>query len=216
MVIHPVYNMQPVRGPGRVGARGRRLKHTYTHVSTASVRPRWRKGGKEGGREEGGRWRFHGLFRAHTFNHVRAFARFSTYFREPGDFDEWSGGMYRRSGKKIRGAKTRDTDNVANGGVWRTRDLTLARRVTGAADVKGLLRSERANEVGNHWTFCQRCLIFRKSFARTPHCWRKTDDARGREESERERENAGGCWQEEAGKPDGRSEREREREKARG
>lgn len=60
-----------------------------TDQHTPPVRPtsRWWK------RWVGGRWRFHGLFRAHTSNHVRAFAGFSTYFREPGDFDEWSGEM---------------------------------------------------------------------------------------------------------------------------
>lgn len=86
VAIHPVYNIYPVWVCGCD-----RPAHT-TGQTDVEVVERWK----------GGRWRFHGLFRAHTSNHVRAFAEFSTYFREPGDFDEWSGEMYRRRGKKKR------------------------------------------------------------------------------------------------------------------
>lgn len=88
VAIHPAYNIHPVRDPGRTGVRGR---SAHTSGQTEVVE-RWK----------GGRWRFHGLFRAHTSNHVRAFARLSTYFRVPGDFDEWCGEMYRHRRKKMR------------------------------------------------------------------------------------------------------------------
>lgn len=112
----PVYNIYSVRDSGRAGRAGRTTRaRAYVHtcaqkytrarapVRTPLVKRRWRKGGKEG-RKEGG-WRFHGLFRAHTSNHVRAFTGFSTDFREPGDFDEWNGETYPRAAGKGEGKK---------------------------------------------------------------------------------------------------------------
>lgn len=46
MAIHPVYNIHPVRDPGRTGVRD--------DQHTPAVRPRWWKGGKEGGGDSTG------------------------------------------------------------------------------------------------------------------------------------------------------------------
>lgn len=141
MAIHPAYNIHPVRDPGRTGVRD--------DQHTPVVRPRWWKGGKEGGGDSTGCFV---LTRPTTCELLPGFL---PTFRVPGDFDEWCGEMYRCRGKKMR-QKSRERA----GGTWRTRDL--AKRVAGVTGVKGSLCGERANGVGNHWTFCQKCLIFRK------------------------------------------------------
>jgi len=163
---HPVYNIQPVRGPGRGGSAGRTSRaYTYTETDTtgqAEVAERWE------GRKEGGGGDSTGCFvltRPTT-------CELSTYFRERAPVILTSGAARRvgaaKRGKNSGGRESRDK-SVADGGVAGERgDFAPARRVTATVDVKGLPRGERANGVGNHWTFCQRCLIFRKSFARTP------------------------------------------------
>lgn len=68
---------------------------------------------------------------------MRAFAEFSTYFCEPGDFDEWSGEMYRRRGKK-------SVENLATG--RRRRDF--AKRVATATGVKGFATRQKGERGG--------------------------------------------------------------------
>lgn len=46
VAIHPAYNIHPVRDPGRTGVRD--------DQHTPAVRPRWWKGGKEGGGDSTG------------------------------------------------------------------------------------------------------------------------------------------------------------------
>lgn len=94
VAIHPAYNIHPVRDPGRTGVRD--------DQHTPVVRPRWWKGGKEGGGDSTGCFV---LTRPTTCELLPGFL---PTFRVPGDFDEWCGEMYRCRGKKC-------ARNLANG-----------------------------------------------------------------------------------------------------
>lgn len=120
VAIHPVYNIQHDRG----------LRDVSAH----------HRSGRGGGKVE----RRVAIPRAVSCSHVQpraSFCRvFSTYFREPGDFDEWNGGMYRRGrGKKIcRDEKKENMLIPAYEGDRAVRERTESRALAGRVlGVKG-------------------------------------------------------------------------------
>jgi hypothetical protein len=148
----------PVRGPGRGGSAGLTSRaYTYTEIDTtgqAEVAGRWE------GRKEGGRWwRFHGLFRAHTSNHVRAFAGLSTYFRaSAGDFDEWTGETRWRREKRKKLGWEREPRQKCRGRRPRLRSTS-----------KGSPRGERANGLAESLDVLSEVFDIRKIIWRGRH-----------------------------------------------
>lgn len=144
MTIHPVYNIQHDRG----------LRDVSAH----------HRSGRGGGKVE----RRVAIPRAVSCSHVQpraSFCRvFSTYFRECSVI--LTSGAARcvvAAAKKIRGKKY--ARKIAPPDESARKSRALAKRVAsrpGAARHQRVESGERANGVGNHWTFCQRCLIFRK------------------------------------------------------
>lgn len=201
MAIHPAYNIHPVRDPGRTGCAGR---SAHTSGQTEVVE-RWK----------GGRWRFHGLFRAHTSNHVRAFAGLSIYFRVLGDFDEWCGEMYRRRGKKCARNVVNGRRQLANARS-REKSRRRGRRQRVAMRRKGERGGKSLDVLSEVFDIPK--MICANARGRTTV---REKSVRGRER-ERERERIGGYQRvlaerekkREAGKPS--EQREREGERARG
>lgn len=203
MAVHPAYNIHPVQDPGRTGVRGTITAHTSGQTEVVE---RWK----------GGRWRFHGLFRAHTSNHVRAFARLSTYFRVLGDFDEWCGEMYRRRGKK------KCAKNVAKGW-WQLANARSREKSRRRGRRQRVAMRRKGERGGKSLDVLSEVFDIRKMIcanARGRASTRGKSEKEGGRERERGLENIGGCWQRErvrereAGEPCER--RDREGERARG
>jgi len=110
--------------PGTRRERGTNVQSVHIHGD----RHHWSgRGGGKVGRKEGGRWwRFHGLFRAHTSNHVRAFYLLSR--ASAGDFDEWSGETRWRREKRKKFGREREPRQKCRGRRRRRRAGRLCAR----------------------------------------------------------------------------------------